>query len=72
MTDTFANKRRRFLIYVTTWSAYAQWFEAGSEAEAIERAEADYSETLDDNWKHKDGDISGFDVLEVEEIGGAQ
>lgn len=72
MTNTLANKRQRFLVYVTRWDAYAQWFEASSEAEAIENAEANYAEALEDNWMHKDGDVSGFDVLDVEEIGAAR
>lgn len=75
MTDSSENKRRLYHVYVTTWNAHAQWVEASSEDEALDIARADYDETLDANWKLNDGGLTGFDVLdceEIDEIGGAQ
>lgn len=67
---TSGNKRYRVAMH--RWDVYVQWFEASSEAEAIERAEADYDENLDENWKHKDGNIDSFIVWDFIDCGGGQ
>lgn len=72
MNNHAPKTRRRYLVFVTSWNAYAKWFEASSEDEAVEMAEKDYEDNFDAQWKHKDGGTGGFDVLATEEIGGAQ
>lgn len=72
MNDSLAKKKRRYLVFATSWNAHAKWFEAGSESEAIKKAEKDYEENFDADWRHKDGGTGDFDVLDTDEIGGAQ
>ncbi|PPC98118.1 MAG: hypothetical protein CTY31_14130 [Hyphomicrobium sp.] len=67
---TSGNKRYRVAMH--RWDVYVQWLEASSEAEAIERAEADYDENLDENWKHKDGNIDSFIIWDIIDTGGDQ
>jgi len=62
--------KKRYRVALNRWDVYVQWFEASSEEDAIALAEADYDEHLDDNWKHKDGNIDGFTIWDVVEIGG--
>ena len=65
-----ATKRKRYLVNVVTWSSYVQWIEAESADDDIERAEEDYSDNADENFKHKDGGIDSCAIWEEEEIGG--
>lgn len=62
--------RKRYRVAMYRWDVYVQWFEAASQAEALALAEGDYDENLDDNWKHKDGNVTSFDIWEEVEIGG--
>lgn len=61
---------KRYRVALTRWDVYVQWFEASSQEDAITLAEADYEESLDDNWTHKDGNIDGFTIWDEVEIGG--
>lgn len=60
--------RKRYLVNIVTWSSYVQWIEADSDEEAIERAEEDYADNGDENFKHKDGGIESCAIWEEAEL----